>query len=153
MLFHLSIVAENPEKVTLVLAELMGGQAQPFPAVQKAWIAFANDSLGTAIEVYPLKTILEQGKESESVTFAQTKKTSYPRSVHFALKTPLEARQVFAIGQREGWRTLSCSRGDFFHVIELWIENQFLVELITPDKQTQAIDFHNSKTWSESLGF
>lgn len=151
MLFHLSIVAKNPEKVTHVLAELMGGKAQPFPAVEKAWIAFANDALGTAIEVYPLETTLKQGYGNDQVIFAHTKDASYPRSVHFALKTPLEANQIFEIGKKEGWRVLSCSRGGFFHVIELWIENEFLVELITPDRQSQAVDFHNSKTWSESL--
>ena len=151
MLFHLSIVAKNPKRVTHVLAQLMGGKAEPFPAVENAWIAFANDVLGTAIEVYPLETTLKQGLKNEPVIFAHEKEASYPKSVHFALKTSLEASQIFDIGKREGWRTLSCSRGGFFHVIELWIENEFLVELITPDKQSQAINFHNSKTWSESI--
>lgn len=107
------IVAAEPKRVTKVLAELMGGELLPFPAVKDAYIAFANDALGTAIEVYPLKTTLEQGLGQEPVEFGQEIEQRYPSGVHVALKTPLSPDEIMFIGAREGWRTVSCSRGGY----------------------------------------
>lgn len=120
--------------------------------MENAYIAFANDSLGPAIEVYPLSTKLEQGLGNAPVEFGYEIKPSYPSGIHVAIKTPLSAEEVIAIGEREGWRSLSCNRGGAFSVIELWIENQFLLELITPDKEKEAIEFHNSQSWARAIG-
>lgn len=152
MIFHLSFSAHNPHKVAHVLAELMGGTVQPFPVVPEAWIAFANDSQGTAIEVYPLTTTLQRGAQGRPVEFNIVPHGTYSRSVHFALKTPLTCDEVLRIGEREGWQTVSCSRGGYFHVVELWVENEFLIEAITPDKQEEAIAFHNDQAWAKAIG-
>lgn len=151
MLFHLSFSAHNPYKVASVLAELMNGDIQPFPAVPNAWIAFANDELGTAIEVYPKATVLTKGPHGAPVLFSQTEEITHPTPFHFALKTPLHLDQIIAIGKRENWAILPCSRGGHFDVIEIWVENQFLIEAITPDKQEEAIRFHNSQSWEKAI--
>ena len=39
---------------------------------------------------------------------------------------------ILAIAEREGWRALRLPRGPF-DVIELWIENTVMLELMTPD--------------------
>ncbi len=43
MIFHLSIDADDPRHVAGVLAELMGGEAMPFPPVSiGSWMALAG---------------------------------------------------------------------------------------------------------------
>ena len=59
MLFHMSIAAADPAHVAGVIAELWGGEALPFPPVSDdGWIVLASDDRGTAMEVYPLDTVL-----------------------------------------------------------------------------------------------
>ena len=61
---------------------------------------------------------------------------------HMAVASPLSAEQVIAIGEREGWRAVRCTRGNnFFDVIELWIENSTLIEVLTPEMQAQYLGF------------
>jgi hypothetical protein len=36
-------------------------------------------------------------------------------------------------------------------VIELWLENRQLIEVITPDAVEEAISVHNSKRWNEAI--
>ena len=62
-----------------------------------------------------------------------------PRSwpFHMFLSVPLEPDEIERIGAREGWRTKSFGRGmrgekPFFHVIEFWIENRLMVEVVSP---------------------
>jgi hypothetical protein len=45
--------------------------------------------------------------------------------------------EIERIGAREGWRTKLFGRGrpgqePFFHVVEFWIENRLMVEVVTP---------------------
>ena len=62
MLFHLSIDADEPRHVAEVLAEIMGGEALPFPSViEGSWVALSGDARGTLIEVYPRGTELMIG--------------------------------------------------------------------------------------------
>jgi hypothetical protein len=47
-----------------------------------------------------------------------------------------------AIADREGWRMVLCRRGDdYFDVIEFWLENQLLIELLSPELVTQYLTF------------
>jgi hypothetical protein len=49
--------------------------------------------------------------------------------------------QIQEIGAREGWWTLHRGRHGFFELVELWIENQFLLELLPPEFAAQYRDF------------
>ncbi len=55
------------------------------------------------------------------------------------MATPLEEEQVLAIARREGWTARVCSRGDQFDVIEFWIENDRMVEVLTAPMQAQYL--------------
>ena len=48
---------------------------------------------------------------------------------------------MFALARREGWIARRCSRGGAFDVIELWLENRFLLELPTAEMQRAHLDF------------
>ena len=56
---------------------------------------------------------------------------------HVLLSVPLDPEQIEAIGAREGWRAKTFGRGmqghkPFFHVIEFWLENRLMIEVVPP---------------------
>ncbi len=134
MIRHVSIPAENPAHVADVLAEIIGGRALPFPgAVPGAFMAVAEDDKGTSIEVYPETTA---GAPDQDGPVQLWRNPAPPRfwPFHLLLDTPLSEARILAIGAREGWRTARFGRGDpsrppLFEVIELWVENRFMIEL------------------------
>lgn len=144
MIFHASIPADDPKHVAHVLAELWDGFAAPFSPFPDAWMAVAGDDRGSIIEVYPSdRVITPGGGHEESVSYG-AEKTERQRYSAFpmAVATKLSAEEVIAIGEREGWRAVRCTRGDnFFHVIEFWIENSTMLEFLTPEMQAEYLAF------------
>jgi hypothetical protein len=141
MIFHASIPARNPEHVARTLAELWGGFAAPFSPFEGAWMAVAGDDRGTIIETYPSDLTLVPGDAHAPLASTMSARPQYS-AYHMAVATQLSAQQVIAIGEREGWRAVRCTRGqDFFDVIELWIENTTLIEVLTPEMQAQYLGF------------
>lgn len=136
MIHHVSIPAREPRRVAEVLAELMGGQCQPFGPLEGAYMATSGDEHGSMIEVYPDETLLTFEDGDEQVFF---EKSTPPRSwpFHVLLSVALDEATVHRIGQREGWRAKTFGRGapgqaPFFHVIEFWLENRLMLEVATP---------------------
>lgn len=143
MLFHISIAAERPESAARLVAELWCGRAYPFPPVAEgSWIALAGDERGSAIEVYPLGTELHQG-DGESPMRPLPGRPSRNGPVHVAIATELDVEAVKAIAKRFGAPAKVCGRGPF-HVIELWVEGCFMIEVLTPEMQAEylaSLDF------------
>lgn len=107
-------------------------------------MAVAGDDRGSIIEVYPSDQVITPGGDREdSVSYgAGTFKRPQYSAFHMAMATKLGAAEVVAIGEREGWRAVHCTRGnDFFHVIELWIENSTMLEFLTPEMQAEYLAF------------
>ncbi len=50
---------------------------------------------------------------------------------HLNIATPLSVDEALAIAKREGWTARVCDRGGVFKVIEFWLENTFMLELMT----------------------
>lgn len=152
MLFHLSIDADEPRHVAEVLAEIMGGEALPFPSViEGSWVALSGDARGTMIEVYPRGTELMIAK-GDADAFGQINPAASRRSpVHFALATSLSFEDVFAIGAREGWTVKYRKRGGAFGVIELWAEDCRMVEVLTEEMQTEYLDTITIDNWRRML--
>ena len=138
MLFHISMAAERPEQSARLIAELWGGRAYPFPPVAEgSWIAMAGDDRGSAIEVYPLGTELHLGG-GESAVRPIAGRASRNGPVHVAIATELGVEDVKAIAKRFGAPAKVCSRGPF-HVIEVWVEGCFLIEVLTPEMQAEYL--------------
>jgi hypothetical protein len=139
MLFHMSIAADDPRHVASVIAELWGGRAMPFPPVSdNGWIALSGDERGTALEVYPQGTVL---RESEGDADAHGEATGTDRftATHGAIATHLGQDAVLAIAEREGWPAKYRKRGGLFGVVELWIEGRQMMEVLTPDMQSEYL--------------
>jgi hypothetical protein len=135
MIHHVSIPAREPRHVAEVLAELMGGRCYPFGPLPGAFMAVSGDSHGTMIEVYPEASALSPGTSEDPVTFVENERTPPTWPFHLLLSVPTEQGDIEHIGEREGWRTKLFGRGmpgekPLFHVIEFWIENRLMVEVV-----------------------
>ncbi len=139
MIHHLSIAARDPEQAAGVLAELMGGKAVPFPPNPGSFFALQLDDHGSGVEVYPAGTELEPNGEVGGSFVKQPRERGYG-STHFALSVATDAKKVEAIASRAGWKCFVCNRGPF-HVIEVWVENETMVEILPPDFAAEYLAF------------
>ena len=150
MMFHGSMPARNPEHVAKVIAELWRGVAFPFPPFPESFIALAGDERGTEIEVCPYT---QENVIGESEVEARTNAAANGKSAcHFAIATPLSEAEVLALAKREGWRARVCDRGGCFHVIEFWVENAFLLEVLTKEMQAEYLAFMKPAIYAKTFG-
>jgi hypothetical protein len=133
MIHHISLAVNNPLHVAKVVAELWQGTVIPFPNHPGCYIALTLDPYGTAIEFLPKSTVLKPGSSLESVWFSDPSPdaTGYT-ATHVNIAVPISEAQIYEIADREGWRAVRCKRGDFFELIEFWVENEILLELLPP---------------------
>src|SRR5207248_2388077 len=61
-------------------------------------------------------------------------------STHFALSVATDAATVQTIAERAGWQCFDCNRGPF-HVIEVWVENETMVEILPPGYAREYLAF------------
>jgi hypothetical protein len=138
MLHHLSIAVKNPAHVAKVLAELLQGKSFPFPVFPDCYIVIVDDEYGTAIEIEPLGLELIPG-ETEVISQQNSSPSAYT-ATHAAISVPLSQTEIEAIAQREGWLCRYCDRGPF-DLMEVWVENNLLLELIPPEMASHYTDF------------
>ena len=124
MKFHLSLDADQPERVAKSLAWICGGEA--YPAVESGlWIVVADDARGPAIEVRPRGEALQVPPAADG--FAP-----------FSMATHMGEVELCAVGAAAGWPAARRSRGRF-HVVEMWIENRIMIEVLTPQMQADYV--------------
>lgn len=151
MLFHMSFAAADPERVSRVMAEFIGGEALPFPPVSdNGWIALSDDEYRTAIEVYPLGTVLREA-EGDADAYGAVEGADRHSPTHGAIGTALGMDEVLAIAGREGWPAKYRKRGGQFGVIELWIEGRQMMELLTPEMQAEYLATTTIAGWRAML--
>jgi hypothetical protein len=143
MIHHISIAAHQPLHVSQVLAELLQGQSIPFPGHTGSYVALAFDSQGTMVEVHPFGTALFPGNAAnEAGHLLPNPSASTYSANHTAISVPVSTDRIQAIADREGWRMVHCRRGDnYFDVIEFWVENQLLIELLPPELVDRYLTF------------
>jgi hypothetical protein len=149
MLHHISIPAREPRHVAEVLAELMGGKCSPFGPLQGAFRADSGDEHGTMIEVYPDRATLDIPARDDQVVFGDNAAPPNTWPFHVLLSVPLDREAIEAIGAREGWRAKTFGRGmqgkkPNFHVVEFWLENRLMVEVVSPDMAREYAEYRNS---------
>ena len=139
MIHHLSIAARDPKHAAGVLAELMGGKAVPFPPNPGSFFALQLDDHGSGVEVYPSGTELEPNGSTGGTFVKQPRARGYG-ATHFALSVSTDTGTVEEIARRAGWNCFVCNRGPF-HVIEVWVENETMVEILPPDFAAEYLAF------------
>ena len=149
MLFHISISADDPKRTAKMLAELWRGDALPFPMVAKgSWIAHAGDDRRSAIEVYPRDTAIYP---TDGAAEERVEPVSRHGPFHAAVATPLSIQEVEEIGRRYGCHTSLCQRGPWFRVIEFWIDNTQMLEMLTPEMQHEYQQHVTIENWRAML--
>ena len=166
MINHISIGVNNPEHVAGVLAELWGGYSMPFPPSPGGYVVFADDGRGTMVEIIPSDVHLvpglglpeEEGFTRDTITddfeatFVPGNERSLFGSVHLNINSPLDEESIKAIANREGWRCFTANRGrGLFQLIELWIEDRFMLEVNTPEMTEIYINTVNPEIWANFL--
>ena len=144
MIHHVSIPARNPARVAAVLAELLGGNVSRFGPYEDSYIAWAGDTHGTAIEVFPTGTELFPDAGRGQARFKHNAEHNGLTSTHVAVSVQLDTRAVIALANREDWRAVELSRGSF-RVIEFWVENCVMLEVMPPEMAREylaATGFH-----------
>lgn len=154
MLFHVSVEADDPQRVAEALAKVWGGEAFPFPPVgEGSWVALAGDQFGSMIEVYRRGTELFQGADGAvGIQRAPRRHTA----THFAMGTPLTAEQIFDIAHHQGWSAKYCRRANRFGLVEMWIDDCLMVEVLTKEMQREYLDtitIENYRRMMDDSGF
>ena len=139
MLHHLSIPARDPERAATALADLLGGDVTPFGPVPGAFIAWARDDNGTAIDCLPLGTEMRPGENDDEAQFATAEHPSPFGATHAALSVDRDEAEIRAIAERAGWRAVRCDRGPF-SVVEVWVENAVMLEFLTPEMAADYLE-------------
>jgi hypothetical protein len=142
MIHHISIAVHNPSHVSQVLAEILQGKSIPFPGHPGSYVALALDPQGTMVELHPYSTALFPGQANEAGHLQHYPEAAPYSANHTAISVPLSMAQIRAIADREQWRMVLCRRGEnYFDIIELWLENQLLIELLPPELVDRYLAF------------
>jgi hypothetical protein len=132
-LIHASIPADDSHKVAEVLAEMMGGEALPFPpAGPDGWAAWSGDGT-VSLEIVPRGHLIHHGaEEGEWRPVVDAQRLS---EVHLAIAVDRPAAEIVAIAEGAGWPARLCSRGEgFFELVEVWVEGTFMLEMFDPEQ-------------------
>lgn len=157
MIAHVSVPSRDPRGTALLLAALIDGEVFNFPVVPGAWIAVARDNSGLAIEVYPEEMAhhpgqgqVPSGHQSSSPQCMPWEDQIFPdgpqirpTAFHLALATRLSEEQVLRLAAQARLRAIACDRADVFRVIEVWLDNAVLMEVLTPPEQQRYRQFMN----------
>ena len=153
MINHISIAVNEPERVANFLGEVWDAIVYPFPPVPGSYIVIANDGKGTAVEVTPAGTVLIPGEglpdESDLNAATEAFEVQFMRSefipryvaTHLNINTQKSIDEIRELAKREDWRVLVCNRGGgLFQLVEVWIENTFMLEVMTPEQTERYVE-------------
>lgn len=138
MLHHVSFTADRPREVAGILAELIGGKVSRFGPWPGGYIAWAADSSGTAIEVYPTGTEMSPDAAGGQANFAHNYFAQRLTGTHAAVSVDRTEDEILATAAKAGWQAQRLDRGGF-EVIEVWVENRVMLEVLTPAMATQYL--------------
>ncbi|WP_337876290.1 hypothetical protein [Elioraea sp.] len=137
MLLDASIPARHPAAVAGFIAELWGGEALPLPPVPGRFVALAADGTGAGLEVLPAG--LDRMRTARD-TLAGPVPDIAAATTRLAIGTALDEAEVHLAAGMRGWqsrRALRSAHGHAWGVIEVWIEERLLVEVLTPAMQAE----------------
>jgi hypothetical protein len=118
------------------------------------------------LEVTPLNTVLVPGEglpgednfaistptEEHEAKFVASDFSPKFVATHLNLNTQLSEAEIKAIAAREGWRCFTANRGGgLFQLVELWVENRFLLEVNTPEMTAQYVALMKPQNFADFL--
>lgn len=166
MIAHISIPSQSPRDTALFFAAMIDGLVFDFPVVAGASIAVARDGSGTAVEVYPpamkhhpgtgrvdpaAKSLGPVTMPWEDQIYAEPTEHGYS-SFHVAIQTALEESEVIARADALGWRSVACNRAGVFGLVEVWVDNRYLVEVLVAKEAARYRGFMNPEGCAAMFG-
>ncbi|MGB3688091.1 MAG: hypothetical protein WBA02_02210 [Jannaschia helgolandensis] len=148
-LLRVSIAARAPAAMAQTLARILGGEALPFPPCPGAWIAFARDDGGTAVEVYPAGTRVTKGPDA--VAFQGGPPRRAASATHLTVASPLAATEIETLADTAGWTARPCERGPFT-CIEVWTGEGLLIEVLDAAMLSDYRDGMAAANWRAMYG-
>lgn len=166
MIAHVSLPARDPRGTALLLARLIDGEVFGFPVVPGAFIAVARDGSGLAIEVYPEDMAHHpgQGAPDPELPVAGPRAMPWedqihpdgiqlrPSAFHLALVSKLGDDAVVQMAEAAGLRAVRCDRAGVFRLVELWLDNSILVEVLNPAEADRYRGFMNPRGVAAMFG-
>jgi hypothetical protein len=74
-------------------------------------------------------------------------------ATHLNINTKKNIEEIREIAKREGWRVLVANRdGGLFQLIEVWVENQFMLEVMTPEQTARYVEIANPEFIAQFFG-
>ncbi len=140
MIHHVSLAVKDPRHVANVFAKIFGGSVANLANIEDQYIAWAGDEVGTCIEFYKQGAELHPDPNDGPANIRHNPSASPYTITHIALSVSWTEEQVMALAKEEGWRAARMHRGGS-EVIELWVENQIMIELLTPELTQDYLKF------------
>lgn len=141
MIHHLSVSAADPKGAAEFFADIMNGVVVDFPPNPGSFMVFKADGRGTGVEVYPAGSVMIPGGDPGAVWVRQPEGADRRSPTHFAVSVEMGEDEVLARAAAKGWPAYVCNRGGHFRVIEVWIENTWLVEVLPPAFAAEYLGF------------
>ena len=131
MIHHYSIPVSKPKETSIILKQLFNGTLTLFGPHQNSYIVWFGDEFGSAIELYPGGTQMLPNEGNDQAIFKVVTVDSPYIATHAAISIDKSEEEILEFAEEIQWKALKLSRGGF-SVIELWIENSVMIELLTP---------------------
>ena len=141
MIHHISLPAIDPEKTAQILQKIFSGKITDFSPVNGAYMLWFGDDFGSALEIYPAEVTLRPGNPTSPCRFKH-KGSSHFSAVHAAISCKLSTKEILAIAEESNWHAAEFRRGSF-SVVEFWIDNHFMLELLTPKMTKEYLQMAN----------
>jgi hypothetical protein len=148
MLHHMSFPAADPYRVGRVLAELTDGHCFEFPVTPGAYMVNFGDDHGSGLEIIPADRVWLPG--ADEVDVGSSAPPLACSGFHVAISVPVSRERIEEVGAREGWLVRVCDRGPF-QLIELWVENRFMIELLTSTMTPAYLSFMKPEAYGSWL--
>ncbi|KQY27604.1 hypothetical protein ASD21_10120 [Caulobacter sp. Root1455] len=146
MIHHLSVSACDPKGAAEFFADIMGGVVVDFPPNPGSFMVFKADGRGTGIEIYPAGSVMVANGEPGAAFLRQADGADRRSPTHFALSVDMAQEDVMTRARAKGWDAFVCDRGGHFHVVEVWVENTWLVEVLPPAFAAEYLGFAGAVT-------
>ena len=150
MIKHISIGAKNPARTAQTLAQFWQVPALPFPMYEDSYVVFLGSNTSCCVEIYPLGQLTLNG--NNTLPELDRSKPLSAGPFHAALAVEIDEAQIGRICDAAGWRYRTVDRGGVFQVIEVWIENHTLFEILTPEMAAAYEQFANVDNWQRIFG-
>ena len=161
MIHHMSLPARDPRRVAKALGEILVGQVVRFvPSGADAYMVYAGAAAaqGVLLEVLP-----EDARHMPGAAPGDRMAYSYDKESagathdrfqvgHVAVSTEVTEKVIEAVAARENWRLHHFWRGRQFPVLELWVENRFMIEVLTQDGARHYAANMTPDKWIEAFG-